>query len=695
MPKETNIPLQLVKSAGVALTSRFIRIGPLRDGETYLRWTSIDKDEVWDSVNSLEADALGPQRYLAATGLQMSTIEATNDLSVDNAEAQTLMPVFPMPGITQDMVERGDLDSVEYCVWEHAVGSPDDKAEVMASGIIGKVRIEQGLVAFPELVSWSQLLDQTGIISQTSLDCRAKQFGSQPGEEREWCGYDLTYEWVPFTVSAVGEESVREFYSADLTQDDGFFDYGKVLWTSGDNDGRTLELESFSGASSSGDAYVSLRFTTRKPIQVDDQGEIQRGCSRKWSGHNSCQTYFGTERGAHFRGEPLINIGDSKTNSTPGVNVTNSTGSTGEPFVPTVPAVDATTGTGTGTSPATRTRGATIVTVDSSLGDGVTDATAAIQAAIDSLPVDGGTVTIPPGDSGPYMINSVTSIRPCSYMLLELQPGCELKAKDNTVDRDYVVLIQLVTQVEVAGGGTIHGDKDTFVPQAGTTSEHGHGIAIYGSTHITVRDIRSTKCVGDGSSVGAKSGTPCSDIVFDNVVFDFNRRQGLSLVDVDGCTVTDSEFSNTSGTSPECGIDIEPEAGQTCTNIVIDNCHLTKNHKYGINVLQRSDGGTVDGVIVRKCLIDYQDSNGAVTSGGTNVDFTDNTIELNSATGLLTTDTDNMDISGNTFQSNYTRNGITTRTAFDMTGTSSPTTDKDILVRGSGTGVVVGTNHFT
>lgn len=328
MPKQANIPLQLVKSAGVALTSRFIRIGPLRDGVTYLRWTSIDKDEVWDSVNSLEADALGPQPYLAATGLHMTTIEATNDLSVDNAEAQSLVPIYPMPGITKDLVERGEFDTVEYVVWEHAVGSPNDKAEVMASGVLGKVRIEQDLAAFPELVSWSQLLDQTGIISQTSIDCRAKQFGSQPGEEREYCGFDLTGEWVDFTVATVGTEEVREFFAAELSQADNYFAFGKVKWVTGDNAGRTQEVESYSGPAVD-DAYVSLRFTTRKPIKNGDAGQIQRGCSRKWEGPNSCQTYFGIERGGHFRGEPLINIGDTTANAVPGVNITNSTGSIG------------------------------------------------------------------------------------------------------------------------------------------------------------------------------------------------------------------------------------------------------------------------------------------------------------------------------------------------------------------------------
>lgn len=313
---------------GVVLTSRILKIGPLADGTTYLRFTSIDKDETYDS-----GDGLGSQTWYAATGAQFSTFEATNDLGVDNAEVQTLLPILPMPGITEDMVVRGELDTAKYIVYEHKVGGPTDTHTIKQSGVLGRVRFEQGLVMIPELRGWTQLLDQTGIISQTCLDCRSKRFGSQSGEEREFCGYDIdgNNEWVDFTVTAVGTETVREFYSDDLTDalyptdsdGNGYFAPGLVEWTDGGNDGMSQEVESFTGGDSGGEGYVSLRFTTRKVIAVGDTGRIRRDCTRKWSGHNSCDTY---SMRPNFRGEPLINIGDSAANSIPGVNATVSTG---------------------------------------------------------------------------------------------------------------------------------------------------------------------------------------------------------------------------------------------------------------------------------------------------------------------------------------------------------------------------------
>lgn len=698
MPKQANIPLQLVKAAGVALTSRLLRIGPLKDGTTYIRMTSIDKDEVYDFAGGLCDDALGPQTFYAATGLQTTTIEATNDLSVDNAEIKTLSPIFPMPGITDELVITGQLDTVPYVLIEHGVFGGAGEHEIMASGVLGQCRIEQGLVVIPELRSWSELLNQTGIISQTSIDCRSKQFGSQPGDEREYCGFDLTGEWQDFTVSAVGDETVREFYTGDLAEADypsedgeGYFAPGLMKWFTGANAGSSLEVESFTGAADGDDAYISLRFTARKPIQVGDTGRIRRDCTRKWSGHNSCQTYFAADRGAHFRGEPLINIGDSTANSVPGAHPGGV--ETNNPLPSDGPAGAG----GSGSAPSSRTRGTTVVTV-SAFAAATSDATAEIQAAIDSLPGDGGTVIIPAADT-PYMINTTRitgggGLALVDYMWLQLADGATLQAKTNTQDRDYVLLIQNKTQVEVSGG-TIIGDRDSFVPQSGTTSEHGHGIAVYGSDGVTIRDITLTKCVGDGISVGGHSGVGSTDVVIDNVTSSHNRRQGLSLVEVDGCLVTDSTFSDISGTSPECGIDIEPEAGQVCTNITIQNCHLTRNKKYGLNILQRAGAGTIDGVTVIECLVDYQESNGAVTSGGTNVEFDSCTITLNSATGLKCANTSNLSVHDNTFKDNYTRNGIdATETAGPIVGIDSPTTDPDLLITSSASGESIGSNTY-
>jgi hypothetical protein len=148
-------------------------------------------------------------------------------------------------------------------------------------------------------------------------------------------------------------------------------------------------------------------------------------------------------------------------------------------------------------------------------------------------------------------------------------------------------------------------------------------------------------------------------------------------------------------------VDIEPEPGQACRSILVDNCRLPGNAKYGVNVLQRSDGGIIDGVTVQNCqiggteLASINKSNGAVVNGASNVAFLNNQIGWNSATGLRLLSGKGLRVAGNTFGPNYTRNGIRDRNP-DVTRTGYSTTyQADLLVTTSSvTGLDVGTNTY-
>lgn len=310
-----SIPLALLDHLAQPVTSTCYlqKIGPIgADGSfpgTYLALTSLDRDVVYD-------DGDGERTYYAASGMQASTLAASNDLAVDNGETQTLVPVFPAQGITVDMVDNGALDGVEFITYKVNFLDTSMGHEVMASGVIGEVRIvEGGLITF-ENRSWSQLLQQNSVCEVDSLTCRVKHFGSQPGEERFPCMYDVTPEWVHgVVVTDVGIESVREFSADALDYPDAYFAPGLVLWITGDNAGMSREVERFDADSAGAD--IALLFTTRNPIQVGDTFDIRRDCTRQWSGHNSCETYSNRP---WFRGEPFIPISDTVGLLVPGAS---------------------------------------------------------------------------------------------------------------------------------------------------------------------------------------------------------------------------------------------------------------------------------------------------------------------------------------------------------------------------------------
>jgi len=334
------------------------------------------------------------------------------------------------------------------------------------------------------------------------------------------------------------------------------------------------------------------------------------------------------------------------------------------------------------TTPPNRATGSTVRSVKTygAVGDGKHDDTAAIQAAINSLPTSGGTVTIP---AGTYMIDTSKKINLRSKMHLQLASGAILKAKTSSLSRHYLINISGKTDVEVSGGQLV-GDRDTHHYGSGT-AEWGHGISIGGgSQRVTIRDLRVSKCTGDGVCIGGNA----YDVVIANIISTGNRRQGLSITNCSNVKVYDSEFSYSKGTSPECGIDIEPDANGRATNILIQNCRLNNNNKYGLNIWKRSTNVTISG-----CTLEHNGSLGMGTNGISGLKVTNNTFRYNSATGVVyNTGTSGVTHSGNMSYQNYTRLGAKSRTPFTLTGWSSKV-ERDILWK-SGSTRTIGTNSY-
>jgi len=315
------------------------------------------------------------------------------------------------------------------------------------------------------------------------------------------------------------------------------------------------------------------------------------------------------------------------------------------------------------------------------LGNGVHDDTAAIQAAINSLPAEGGTVIVPPGT---YMIDTTRKVNLRSAMCLLMDPDAVLKAKTASVARHYILYINGKTDVEIAGGQLL-GERDTHVYTTSSTDEWGHGIQILGGRRVTVRDLRVSHCTGDGVCIGGGS----SDVVIANIVSTQNRRQGLSITNCSNIRVHESEFSHTQGTAPECGIDIEPDDGYSCSNVWIEGCRMNNNAKYGVNIWKR-----VSAVTIARCMLEANGSLGMGTNGCSDLTVTHNTFRYNSATGVVYNDgTSNVAHDANLSYGNYARLGSVARTPFTLTGWTSKV-ERDILMRGTLSDVRILTNDY-
>lgn len=227
-------------------------------------------------------------------------------------------------------------------------------------------------------------------------------------------------------------------------------------------------------------------------------------------------------------------------------------------------------------------------------GDGRTDDTAAIQTAIDKVAGTGGTVLVP---DGTYMINAIAEARLSlgRDMTFKLSKGATLKAIPNGLEHSTVLKISNVSNVTVVGG-TLQGEREEH---KGKTGEYGMGLWIGpGAEHVTVSGVTSKEMWGDGFFIdGAK------DVTFCSVTADRNRRQGMSVIEADGLVVTNSVFSNTGGTRPSAGIDLEPNEGtELIKNVRIENSKFLNNVGAGVLISGKKGTTNVSNVEITRNL---------------------------------------------------------------------------------------------
>lgn len=288
------------------------------------------------------------------------------------------------------------------------------------------------------------------------------------------------------------------------------------------------------------------------------------------------------------------------------------------------------------------------VTSMGAIGNGIADDTKAFQKTIDYVASKGGgTVMVP---KGKYLIDGDTSIKIKSYITLKMDSAAEIIAKPTSSERFYILMVLNATDVNIIGGKII-GDRDAH---AGTTGEWGMGIAVYAGTNITIDGTKIYNCWGDGIVVGSKGGAPwyasnaSRNVIIKNVVSDNNRRQAITIGKVNGVLIDSCTLTNTNGTKPMAGIDIEPDR-DTAQNIVIQNSVLAYNKGNGIEIYVNSHSAAQN--VVAKNNFIHHNTYGGYLTRAKNVVFNYNRIIQNKYNPQIkAVDTVNCVLVPNTYQ---------------------------------------------
>ena len=293
-----------------------------RDG-TSMGICGLDRDITYD-------DGGGDLLYSAPIGLDLSAIESSSTLSVDNSEGIILLA--DSGPFSKEQITAGYLDDGEFTVYrinwaDHTQGHYIPPG---GSGTIGAVTLRDGVSGVIELRSWPQLLKQN-YIDLYSLTCRAV-FGSGGGATNcaSWnmCGFDAASLWQSNDVAAVATEEPDRVFDATTTPSatgpNGALTFvpGLVQWQTGNNVGWTSEVEIVDGN------QIELRFGTPFPIEIGDTFRMRPDCDKT---KDTCKDDF--DNIPNFRGEWTIPVTDESAQATPNFTGTWSVTNTVNPDI--------------------------------------------------------------------------------------------------------------------------------------------------------------------------------------------------------------------------------------------------------------------------------------------------------------------------------------------------------------------------
>ena len=240
-----------------------------RDGDI-MGFTDHDKDITFDSVS-----------YLAASGFTASAVQSTSGMAVDNLDVDGMLS---SDFIKDEDLHAGLYDFAEIEVFMVNYSDLTQGKLPLRTGWMGEVVFGNGQFT-AEVRGLSQRLSQK-IGNSYSPTCRALFGDAKCGKLKN----DYKHE---AEISAV--ESRQRFTASSLTQETGYFNYGVVKFTSGENNGLSMEVKDFRHS------IVTLVLPMPYDIAEEDEIEIFAGCDKTFQ---TCCSKF--ENASNFRGEPHV-----------------------------------------------------------------------------------------------------------------------------------------------------------------------------------------------------------------------------------------------------------------------------------------------------------------------------------------------------------------------------------------------------
>jgi uncharacterized phage protein (TIGR02218 family) len=245
-------------------------------------WKIVRKDGVIMGFTSHDKNlVISDLTYFAETGISPTAVQTTASFAVDNLEVEGMLS---SSAISEADINAGLYDFAELEIF--IVNYTDLSAGKLQlrRGWLGEITFGKNQFV-AEVRGLAQKLSQR-IGDVFSPLCRASFADAK-------CGKSAGA--YTFSASVTAAESQQIFIASSLTQAAGYFNFGKITFTSGANLGLSMEVKEFA----SGKVILVLPL----PYAIDngDNFSIIAGCDKNF---DTCKTKF--LNAINFRGEPHV-----------------------------------------------------------------------------------------------------------------------------------------------------------------------------------------------------------------------------------------------------------------------------------------------------------------------------------------------------------------------------------------------------
>lgn len=213
--------------------------------------------------------------YLSAIGYEQTAINADSTLKVDNLE---VTGILDSDTLVADDLRSGLFDFAEVLLFTVNWADLSQGTMALRRGTLGEISTTPAGTFQGELRGMAQRLSMK-VGDVYTPECRADL-----GDDK--CKVNLADYTVAATVYSVGDS--RQFGLAGITDPravENWFAYGALTWTSGANNGRSMEIKGWNPTGGG----IALYLPMPRPVAIGDTCTLYAGCDKR---HDTCRDTF-------------------------------------------------------------------------------------------------------------------------------------------------------------------------------------------------------------------------------------------------------------------------------------------------------------------------------------------------------------------------------------------------------------------